>query len=170
MALEYTQFYKKWFSSSTPLAGVKAVGTLTFTGVVADTQTVTIGSEVYEFDTTGAVTAGRILVDVSGGVTASDAVTALVAAITANSAIVTAVDGTGDTVVVTYKWVGTDGNSIATTETLTNGSWGDTTLKTGQFATPVSCPCFIIISGVWYIADAPVEKHTLGGWKSATPA
>lgn len=170
MALEYTQFFKKWFSNSTPLAGVKATGTLTFTGVVADGQTVTIGSEVYEFDVDSSVTDGNITVDVSGGVTASDAVTALVATITANSTIVTAVDGTGDTVVVTYNWVGTDGNSIATTETCTNGSWGDTTLKTGQFATPVNCPAFIILSGVWYIAESAVTKYTEGGWKSATPS
>jgi phage tail sheath gpL-like len=120
------------FPTLTPVNAVNAVGTLTFTGVVADTQLVTIGSDIYEFDTNSTITSGHIAVDVSGGVTAPEAVTALVAAITANtSSVVTAVDGTGDTVVATAKIAGVIGNSIVTTETCTNGSWGDTTLKTG---------------------------------------
>lgn len=280
---EYVQMFKPWFDG-TPVAGVKATGTLTISGVVSDTQTVTIGTNVYEFDTDDTFTAGRIQVDVadlrnqatgtltftgisvvtqtvtigtevyefctetptegniavvigadtsadtavteladainanselvtavadtdadtivvtaiargtagnaiestetctnaswggatlSGGlatITAANAVTALVAAITSNDDYVTAVDGTGDTVVVTYKWVGTEGNSIATTETMANGAFGHAHLEGGVYATPVNCPCFIIISGVWWIADAPVTKYTLGGWKSATPA
>ncbi|MDD4779003.1 MAG: hypothetical protein PHT02_00170 [Tissierellia bacterium] len=289
--MEYTQFFKKWFSTATPLAGVKASGTLTISGVVSDTQTVTIGTNVYEFDIDNTYTAGRIQVNVAdlrnqatstltftdipivtetvtvgsgddaevyefvaaagdvadpanipvvlgatltadnavtklaeaisansalvdatfsteddtviivadvrgtagnsiattetctnaswtgetlaGGldtITASNAVTALVASITANDAYVTAADGANDTVVVTYKWVGTDGNAIATTETMANGAFGHAHLEGGVYATPVNCSAFIIIEGVWYIADAPVTKYTLGGWKSATPA
>jgi len=109
----------------------------------------------------------------SGGldtVTAANAVTALVNAINTNDSDVTATDGAGDTVVVKYNWVGTTGNSIATTETMTNGAWGHDHLENGVYATPVNCPAFIIIEGVWYIADAPVTKYTEGGWKSATPA
>lgn len=120
------------FPSGTPVNAVNATGTLTFTGVVADAQTVTIGSSIYEFKTSGSAGEGKIKVDVSGGVTASDAVTALVAAITANTdSVVTAVDGAGDTVVCTAKTAGTSGNSIATTETCTNGSWGGATLTGG---------------------------------------
>lgn len=124
--------------SLTPVNAVAATGTLTFTDVVADGQTVTIGSSVYEFDTNSSVTAGRIAVDVSGGVTASAAVTALVAAITANTASqVSAVDGAGDTVVVTAKTKGATGyNTIGTTETCTNASWGAVTLAGGVDGTP----------------------------------
>lgn len=287
MALEYTQFFKKWFAESAPVAGVKANGTLTISGVVSDTQTVTIGTTVYEFDINDTITAGRIKVDVAnlrnnatgtltfngvpvaaetatigtevyefvavaediavptniavvlgttltadnavtklaeainanselvtatsdeeantvvvsaivkgtagnaidstetctnaawgaaklaGGldtITATNAVAALVEAINANDPNVTAVDGAGDTVVIKYNWVGTDGNSITTTESMTNGAWGHGHLENGVYATPVKCPAFIIIDGVWYIADAPVSKYTEGGWKSATPS
>jgi hypothetical protein len=114
---------------ATPVNAVNESGTLTFSGVVADAQTVTIGTEVYEFKTSGSAGTGKIKVDVSGGVTAPDAVTALVTAITANSAIVNASDGAGDTVVIVSKIKG-DYN-YATTETCTNGSFGATTLQGG---------------------------------------
>lgn len=285
--MEYTQFFKKWFSSDTPVAGVKANGTLTISGVVSDAETVTIGSNTYEFDINNSITSGNIKVDIadlrnqatgtltfsgipvvtqtvviggtetyefvaatgdvqvgniavvlgetltadnavtklaeainansilvtgvssttadtvvvtaivkgtagnsitttetctnaswggatlSGGVntvTASNGVTALVDAINDNDTIVSAADGAGDTVVVSYFVAGTDGNSLATTETMSNGAFGSATLANGVYATPVNCPAFIVISGVWYIADAPVTKYTTGGWKSATPA
>jgi hypothetical protein len=51
--------------------GVAATGVLTVAGVVIDGETCTLGSRVYEFDTNGAVTAGRTAVDISGGATAS---------------------------------------------------------------------------------------------------
>jgi len=119
------------------VAGVAATGTLTFSGVVADTQTVTIGGDTYEFDTTGAVTEGNILVDVSGGATASAAVTALVGAITSDGdGTYGAADGAGDTVVVTFGTTGTRGNAVATTETCANGSWAATALTGGVDASP----------------------------------
>lgn len=285
MALQYEQFFKKWFSDAHPIAGVAATGTLTISGVVSDGEKVVVGSNTYEFDTNDTYTSGNIQVDVAdlrnqatgtltfsgvaivtqtvtiggtevyefctttagegniavvigadtsadkavtelvdainanselvtavadtdadtvvvtaitkgtagnsitttetctnaafgggtllGGlatITAANAVTALVSAIDDNEEYVTAVDGDSDTVVVTYIVAGTDGNSVATTETMANGVWGAATLGSGAFATPVNCPAFIIISGVWYIADAPVTKYTVGGWQSATPA
>lgn len=145
------ELLKKWFAESAPTNAKSATGTLTISGVVADAQTVTIGSEIYEFKTSGNAGAGKIKVDVSGGVTASAAVTALVTAITANSTIVTAVDGTGDTVVVTAKLVGTEGNSIASTKVMTNGSWGvPTTLEGGQMGTPCPIP-FTYVTDTTYI-------------------
>lgn len=234
----------------------QATGTLTISGVVIDTQTVTVGSRVYEFDTDGNVTAGRVTADISGDATASagtltvdtqptigdtmtigtrtyafvaeafadtageigigadlagakvnivaaingtdgfnpahptvtaaafvgddcvitaitpgvagdaiattetftevtnifddvtlgttaagadcvaaDAVTALAAAITGDaSAVVTAVDGAGDTVVMTAIALGTSGNGIATTETMANGGFGAGALANGSDA------------------------------------
>lgn len=111
-----------------------ATGTLTFTGAVSDGETVTIGSEVYEFDDDASVTAGNIAVDVSGGATASAAVTALVTAITADSTLVTGADGTGDTVDITAVAAGLSGNDIATTETCANASFGAATLTGGADA------------------------------------
>lgn len=106
-----------------------ATGTLTLTGSVNDAQTVTIGSRIYEFDTNSSVISGNVKVDVSGGATPSAAVTALVTAITNDvSKVVDAIDGNGDTVVVTSVSGDIDGSTISTTETLTNGSWAKTTL------------------------------------------
>lgn len=119
-------------SGDTPVNAVSADGTITFTGTVSDGELVTIGDDVYEFDTGDGVAEGNILVDVSGGQTASDAVTALNTAINANATEdVTSEEGTGDTVDVTYSIKGTVGNDIETTTDVDNGSWGDGTLTGG---------------------------------------
>lgn len=113
----------------------KAQATLTFIGVVADGQLVTLGEDVYEFDTDSSVTEGHIAVDVSGGVTASDAVTALVSAITASGTEpVSAVDGDSDTVVVTHDDYGPTGNEFEVSTDCTNASWGvDVTTLSGGY-------------------------------------
>lgn len=115
-----------------------ATGTVTFNDAVSDGDIVTIGTRVYEFDTAanpGAITAGRVRVDVSGGATAPAAVTALVTAITGDtSAVATAVDGDLDTVVVTAKntYSGSAGNAIVFTKTGENIVVdGDGTLSNG---------------------------------------
>jgi len=111
----------------------RAYGTLTFTGTTSDGETVTLGTRVYEFDTNGAVTAGRVAVDISAGNSAAQSITALVAAITADaSAVVTAEDGAGDTMVATAITTdATTGNAIASTKTVSNASWADTSLNGG---------------------------------------
>jgi len=61
--------------------------------------------------------------------TAANAVTATVTSVTANdTAGVGAADGAGDTVVLTADTKGTASNSIATTETMANGAFGQATL------------------------------------------
>jgi hypothetical protein len=171
----YTQFYRKWFSGDTPVNAVKATATLTFTDVVVAAETVTIGDEVYEFVAASGdiAVATNIPVVVGTTLTADNAVTKLAEAINANSEIATATaNTTADTCVITYKLVGTEGNSIGVAETCTNASFGVDVdaLSGGQYATPAMTSCFIIIGGVWYIADAPVSKWDTDGWKSATPA
>ncbi len=127
---------KLYEAESAPVNAVAASGTLTFSDSVSDGETVTIGDDVYEFDTDSDVAEGHIAVDVSGGATASDAVTALVAAITDNATEgVSAVDGDGDTVVVTADTKGTAGNAIATTTTCVDGSWAEETLTGGVAGT-----------------------------------
>lgn len=134
---------------------VAAAGTLTFTGVVSDAETVTIGTDVYEFKTSGSAGAGKIKVDVSGGVTAPAAVTALVAAITGNtSSVVSAVDGAGDTVVVTAKIKGASGLAYATTETCANGAWGHAHLEGGIDGTVGKKGYILVESGKLWIATA----------------
>ena len=103
--------------------GVKAVGTLTFSNTTADAEVVVIGTETYEFDTGGAVTAGNILVNVAAGASAAQSATALIAAITANSALVAAASGGAGVVTVTANYKGTYANAYATTTTCGNGAW-----------------------------------------------
>jgi len=150
-----------------------ATGTLTFTGTVADGETVTIGNEVYEFDTDDEVIAGNILVDVSGGATASAAVTALVTAITAESALVTAVDGTGDTVDITAVTAGLVGNSIVTDTDCENGSFGAETLTGGADANKRIMNTFTFATGsqVYDLHDISFDEGlyaTIGGTANVT--
>ena len=169
---EYVQFFKKWFASATPVSGAKATGTLTFTGIPVVAETVTVGENVYEFVAVAGDVADPTNIPVVLGVTltADNAVTVLALEISSNSALVDAVaNTTTDTVLVVARKLGTEGN-VASTQTCTNATWTDDTLTGGVYATPVSCSAFIIIDEVWYVAENPVTKYTIGGWKSATPA
>lgn len=122
-------------------ASVSATGTLTLTGNAGDTETVTIGTKVYTFQTVLTNVDGNVLI----GATASDSLDNLIAAInlaagagtlyaaaTTANGFVTAVAGAGDTMDVTAIKGGTFGNTIATTDTVTNGSWGAATLTGGS--------------------------------------
>ncbi len=122
---------------------VAAIGTLTLTGQPLDTETVTLDGKVYTFQTTLTDVDGNVLI----GATASDSIDNLIAAITDASGrgttyaasmtmhtTITAAAAAGDTMIVTALAVGEFGNSRPTTETLTNGSFAETTLKGGSKA------------------------------------
>ena len=122
-------------------ADAAATGTLTFGSNPSATQTVTIDTKTYTFQAT--------LTDVDGnvhiGATASDSLDNLIAAInlgagsgTAYAASMTlhptvsAAAGAGDTMDATCILGGTQGNLIATTDTVTgNPNWGAVTLTGG---------------------------------------
>jgi hypothetical protein len=119
----------------------KATGILTLSANPADTETVTIGAQTYTFNTVlGA--ANSILI----GSDANDSLTNLTDAInggdgagvrygtgTATNVDVTAENATPATnqMTVTAILGGSADNSVATTETLTDGSWGGATLSGG---------------------------------------
>ena len=110
-----------------------ATGTLTFSGNVADTETVTIGGITYEFNSTGSITAGNVEVSMLSGLTPAIATVNLTAAINGNatsSAILTAAS-TATTVVLTYDTKTPAGNSVATTDTVVNAAFGAATLLGG---------------------------------------
>lgn len=157
--------------TKTPVNAVQATGTLTCSDAVSDGETVTIGDDVYEFDTDSSVTAGNIAVDVSGGATASDAVTALVAAITASGdGTYSAADGAGDTVVITYGTYGTVGNAVATTETCTNGAWGAATLENGVNGTAGKKGEFCWDADYIYVCGTKDMSGTNHYWERAAKA
>jgi len=58
--------------NGTPVNAAAASGTLTIDGVCIDGETITIGSNVYEFDTDGSVTGQNVQVDISSYATASE--------------------------------------------------------------------------------------------------
>jgi len=121
-------------------AAVASAGTLTLTGQPLNTETVTTGTKTYTFQTVLTDVDGNVLI----GATASDSLDNLIAAITLGAGsgstyaasttantFVTASAGAGDTMDAEALVKGTQGDSIATTETLTNGSWGGATLSGG---------------------------------------
>lgn len=116
-----------------------AGGVLTLTGNAADGETVTIDGVVYTFRT-ALVGAYDVLV----GAAATNSIDNLIAAINAGAGAgtlygtgtlvhpsVTASPGVGDTMDLVANTAGAAGNSIATTDTLANGSWGSGTLTGG---------------------------------------
>lgn len=120
--------------------GVKATQTLTLSGQPTDTQTVTIGGKAYTFQTVLTNVNGNVLIGADASASLDNLIAAINLAAGAGSTYaaamtqhptVTAAAGAGDTMIVTAVNAGTDGNSIATTETLTNGAWGAATLAGG---------------------------------------
>lgn len=120
--------------------GVHATETLTLTGQPLNTETVTINTNVYTFQTVLTDTDGNVLI----GATASASLDNLIAAMnlgpgagttyalsTTLHATVTAEATAGDTMLATARISGTGPNAFDTTETLTNGSWGAATLSGG---------------------------------------
>lgn len=117
-----------------------ATETLTLTGNALDTETVTLGTKTYTFQTSLTDVDGNVLI----GATASDSLDNLIAAITLGAGAgttyaasmtanddATAAAGAGDTMDASATGGGTWGNLIATTETLTNGSWGAAVMSGG---------------------------------------
>lgn len=124
-------------------AGVAATGVLTFLSQPNNGDTVTIDTKTYTFVTSLTDVDGYVLID---GVSASNTIDNLIAAInlgpgagtvyalsTTLHPTVSASAGAGDTMNATAKVEGTNGNTIATTES-TSGvrlSWGGATLSGG---------------------------------------
>ena len=101
----------------TPVNAVAAQGTITMFGVADAEETFVIDGQTYTWKAARGA-AGQVTIGASGAA----AVTNIVTAVTADQTTVTAVDGAGDTVVVTAATAGVVGNSIVLTEASTNMS------------------------------------------------
>jgi len=127
-------------AASTAIAASKA---LTISAITAaDTQTVTIGGQVYTFNTSLTNTANNVLIGVDATAMGANLAAAINAGAgagttygtgTVANASVTASAALG-VVTVTARTAGTAGNSVAISETLTNSAWagGATTLSGGE--------------------------------------
>ncbi len=129
---------------------VPNIGTLTFTGNAGDTETVTIGTKVYTFQTVLTNVDGNVLI----GATASDSLDNLIAAINLGAGAgttyatattihsqVRAYAGASDTMDVHTKTntiLDAVGTLIASTSTVTGGTWGAATLADGTDGTNVT--------------------------------
>lgn len=130
-------------SSVTTTDTSAATGTLTMTGNALNGETVTVGSQNYEFKNSlgGASDSNGVLI----GSDADESLTNLADAINSNNgtrgtaygfevglnSLASAQDNGDDTMTVTALMLGTEGNTIPTNETLTNGSFGGATLSGG---------------------------------------
>lgn len=155
------------------VAPVAASGVLTLTGNVLNTETVTIGTKVYTFQTVLTDVDGNVLI----GATASDSLDNLIAAITLGAGAgtlyaasttlhptVTAAAGAGDTMDATAKVAGPAGNAIVTTETIaTTGSWGGATLSGGAFGRIIVAGATLADETLAATANATVETAGVRG-------
>lgn len=124
---------------------VRAVGTLTFTGQPADSQTVVIDGKPYTFKTTLTNTDGFVKI----GSTVDESIENLAGALSLSAggsgstyAAATVAHTTvrykshsATTLVVEAITAGTGGNALTTTDTVTNASWGGATLAGGSAGT-----------------------------------
>ena len=110
-------------------SGVYAKGYIKIASNVADGETVTIGSDTYEFDTDATVTAGNIAVDVSADQAPAAASAALASAINTRNNLVKALNLDANTVLVMTKTPEADGAAITMAETMAGaGNEVDTSL------------------------------------------
>lgn len=126
---------------------VSASGTYNFTGAGVTGEYVNITNATgatmcYQVNTTGAgKDIGCLVLNVAAGNTAADLATALRSQLNADGDInvsITVSNTTTTNTIVTWDTAGTVGNSIATTDTVTNGSWAAATLTGGLDASLVA--------------------------------
>lgn len=117
-----------------------ATDTLTLTGNALNNQTVTIGIRVYTWKTTLTGAANEVKIGASASASLDNLIAAINAAAgegttygtgTTVNTLVEAVAGAGDTMDITARVPGENGNTIAVAETMTNGSWATPTLEGG---------------------------------------
>ncbi|MEE8518141.1 MAG: DnaT-like ssDNA-binding protein [Dehalococcoidia bacterium] len=96
-----------------------ARATLTLTGQPDPSFTITIGSTLFTWGTTGI------------GVSVEATIDNMVAAVNLSGELVSAVAGTGDTMIVEADAKGTSGNAIISTESGSNTDWSSVTLIGG---------------------------------------
>lgn len=143
--LTVLRFIEESVIGVTPDNSVKASGTLTATVNFTDTETVTLGSKVYTFQSTLTNVDGHVKIGASltasllnllrainnlGGVPGTD-----YAASTEAHTSVSAISSDATTLVIRALTGGTAGNAIATTETATAASFGAATLASGANST-----------------------------------
>jgi hypothetical protein len=125
-------------AGSPPIAGV---GVLTYADIPANSETVTVGNRTYTFKSALTPAANEVLIGASADASYTnlkDAINgtgtpgvAYAAATLVNTDVSAAIDTADETVTVTSKATGSAVNSIATTATTGDATWGNTHLTGG---------------------------------------
>lgn len=160
-------------SSGAAVEATHAVSVFTSSGVVVDTQTITIGSTVYTATASLPTAAYQVYMGANAeaflanlklaiNATSGNAGTAFGYGTAAHPSVV-AVSSDATTLTVRGRVPGTSLNTVATTETFTNGSWPDTTLGGGTGASDAGvttgAATVTIGTTVYTIVDALSETY-----------
>lgn len=155
-------------STGAMVAGTHAVSVFTSSGVVVDGQTITIGTTVYRakaipsqpYDVAMGADAEAFLANLFNAINGSGA-GAYIGTAAHPSVVAVAKDAT--TITVRGRVPGTSLNTVATTETFTNGSWADTTLGGGTGASDAGVTtgaATVTIGAITYtVVDALSETY-----------
>lgn len=164
----YTQFHKQWFAG-TPKNANKA--SLKLAEGVADKE-ITVE---YNFVGTEGNNYSVEVVEGSGNnVDMSAVLTDTKITVTLGTDGVGALDNTKNTATLIASEISNIDNFTATADGTGATAYGaaiaETNLTGGLYATPCKASkAIIILGGTWYIAEKPVDKWTVDGWKSANP-
>ena len=146
--------------------GVHAVGVLDLTDQPTDTNTVVIDSKTYTFQATLTDVDGNVHIGADVEASIANLVNAIklgpgagtdYADLMTLHPTVFAAEGAGDTMDATAKDAGTAGDSIATTETLSDGSWTSGATLGGGL-TAILADSALILAVQNFIAPAPVDE------------
>ncbi len=128
-------------------SGAHATQVLTITGQPADTETVTIDTKVYTFQTTLTDVDGNVFIAATAALTSDNLRNAINLTGVAGTDYATSMtlhptvraqDGTGDDIDMDAKFAGTTPNAIATTELAANYVFGGATLAGGTDGAPAT--------------------------------
>jgi len=136
-------------------SGSHATGYIRIAANVADTETVTLGADVYEFDRAAdGVVAGNIAVTSHSDDTPAQATDALIAAINTRDNVVTAIDIDANTILVITKIAGT--LAVAMSDTMAGGGndVDDTATARGSHST---------IAKMAHVAVTPTAEEVTEG-------
>lgn len=157
-------------SFSTAAVAAEAFGTLTMAGNAVAAETVVVGAVTYTWRASVAATANEVLVGATAAISLQnlkDAInltgtTAQYGSATVVNPTVGAGAITATTLVLYAKTGGTAGNALATTETMTNASFGGTTLANGAAAST------LLPMGFTPSSSTPFTVTATDGTNSAT--
>lgn len=172
------------------VAGTKAAATLTSTGAFSAAETVVVGGKTYTFRAALTPTANEVLIggsateshrNLKAAVNQEAGAGTLYAAATTQNPDVECTSATATTNVFAARYTGTAGNSIVSTETCANASFGGATFASGTDSTATlaanapttkTAQLFVIApprATHWHIYASEAETSNVGLYLATVP-